>query len=150
MPLARKTFAISAASTPSKSIVPTTSERASGFASAGWSWTGKAWNRTQNGTPDVAATGQRIAVDNVVVMAIKTRFLGLHDVLGNASPDDVVTGRGRVWVFRNGRMIRGKWFHPTAKSRLRLTHGGKPLLLAPGHTWVELLPPNGSISYSRR
>ncbi len=131
-------------------VIHSVSLRWSGFTSAGWGWTGKAWNRSQNGTPDLTVTGHRISVDNVIVMAIKTRFLGLHDVLGNASPDDVVTGRGHVWVFRNGRMIRGQWIHPTAKSRLRLMHGGKAIRLAPGHTWVELLPPNGNVTYSRR
>lgn len=123
--------------------------RWSGFASAGWHWTGKTWNRTMNGSPDLMVGGKRLSVDNVIVMRIKTRFLGLRDVLGNASPDDVVTGRGHVWVFRDGRMIRGQWIHKNARSSLRLVHNGKVIRLAPGHTWVELLPPSANVSYSR-
>ena len=91
----------------------------------------------------------RVAVANVVVMQITTRYLGLHDVLGNASPDDVVTGSGKVWVFRNGRMIQGRWIHKHPRWPLRLMHAGKVIPLAPGHTWVELLPHSGSISVSR-
>ena len=137
-------------STDASKVVHSISLRWSGFASAAWGWTGKSWNRTQNGSPDFLVGGTRVAVQNVIVMRIKTRFLGLRDVLGNASPDDVVIGKGHLWVFRNGKMIRGKWVHKKAGSGLRLLHNGKPITLDPGHTWVELLPPGGSISYSRR
>ena len=123
--------------------------RWSGFASASWSWNGSAWARTQNGSPDRMASGTRIAVTNVVVMQITTRYLGLHDVLGNASPDDVVTGRGQVWVFRNGKVIHGKWIHKHPKSPLRLMLKGKVIPLAPGHTWVELLPHSGTLAIGR-
>ena len=137
-------------STAAKTVVHSISLRWSGYASAGWGWTGKAWNRTQNGSPDVLVGGQRVSVQNVVVMRIKTRFLGLRDVLGNASPDDVITGAGRVWVFRSGRLILGHWKHKFPGSPLRLTDSrGKVIHLAPGHTWVELLPSPGTVSYGR-
>ena len=54
-----------------------------------------------------------------------------------------------MWVFRNGRLIRGHWTHKTAKSALRLIHNGHVIALAPGRTWVELLPASGSVSYHR-
>ena len=136
--------------TAAKTVVHSISLRWSGFASAAWSWTGKAWNRSMNGSPDVLVGGHRLSVDNVVVMRIKTRFLGLRDVLGNASPDDVITGQGRVWVFRNGRLILGHWRHKFASTRLKLIDShGKQIRLAPGHTWVELLPPGANLSFSR-
>jgi hypothetical protein len=110
-------------------------------ASAGWTWNGHAWLRTQNGTPDVLTDGHRAAAANVVVMSITTRATGLHDVLGNASPDDVVTGHGKVWVLRDGALIRGTWRRPTRVDPMRLTDlSGNALNLAPGVTWVELLP----------
>jgi hypothetical protein len=136
-------------SAPAGSTVHSIALRWSGFASAAWGWTGKAWNRSQNGSPDVLTDGHRISAQNVVVMRITTRFLGLHDVLGNASPDDVVTGHGRVWVFRNGRMVRGVWTRKNARSPLRLTLRGRVIALQPGHTWVELLPPAATISISK-
>jgi hypothetical protein len=137
-------------STSARTVARSVSLRWSGFASAAWNWTGKAWNRSQNGSPDVLVGGHRLSVDNVVVMRITTRFLGLRDVLGNASPDDVVTGQGRVYVFRNGRLILGHWRHKTASSPLKfIDSSGKQIRLAPGHTWVELLPGGGSISFHR-
>jgi hypothetical protein len=83
-------------------------------------------------------------------MRITTRYLGLRDVLGNASPDDVITGHGRVYVFRNGRLILGHWQHKYASGALKLLDSsGKQIRLAPGHTWVELLPGGGSLSFQR-
>jgi hypothetical protein len=121
--------------------------RWSGYASAGWTWTGHHWNRIQNGTADMVASGKRVSAANVIVMRIKTRYLGLHDVLGNASPDDVITGKGRVWVFRDGRLIEGTWKRAKLNSRLTFTHNGKPIALRPGQTWIELLPNTGTISF---
>jgi hypothetical protein len=136
--------------TRAKTVVRHIQLRWSGFASAAWNWTGKAWNRSQNGTPDVLVGGHRLSVDNVIVMRITTRYLGLHDVLGNASPDDVITGHGRVYVFRNGRLILGHWQHKYASGALKLLDSsGKQIRLAPGHTWVELLPGGGSLSFQR-
>jgi len=124
--------------------------RWSGFASAAWGWSGRRWNRTQNGSRDMLVGGHRLGANNVIVMRIKTRFLGLRDVLGNASPDDVITGQGRVWVFRNGQLIRGRWRHKHHSSALRLIGGGgHQIALAPGRTWIELLPPNGSLIVHR-
>ena len=123
--------------------------RWSGFASAGWGWNGQVWRRSQNGRPDMLVSGHRVGAANVVVMQIKTRYMGLHDVLGNPSPDDVVTGSGKVYVFRSGRMIIGKWTRHTARSKLRLRDGkGRALRLAPGRTWIELLPPQGSLTHN--
>jgi hypothetical protein len=139
-----------AKSTGARTVVRHISLRWSGFASAAWSWTGSGWNRWQNGSPDVLVGGHRVSVSNVVVMRITTRFLGLRDVLGNASPDDVITGHGRVYVFRNGRLILGHWQHKYASGALKLVDGsGKQIRLAPGHTWVELLPGGGSLSFQR-
>jgi len=134
------------AKTPARSIAL----RWSGFASAGWAWTGKAYARTQNNSADMLAGGHRVFADNVIVMRIKTRFLGLHDVLGNASPDDVITGQGRVWVFRDGRLILGHWKHKRVNSALKLINsGGRQIALSPGRTWIELLPSPGTIAFHR-
>jgi hypothetical protein len=113
----------------------------SSSASAAWSWTGHAWQRTQNGTADVLTDGHRVTAHNVVIMSIAVANTGLHDVLGNPSPDDVVTGSGKVWVLRDGHVIRGTWRRPTAADKWVLKDKrGNVLPLTPGNTWVELLP----------
>jgi hypothetical protein len=118
-------------------------------ASASWDWKGDVWLRSQGGSPDILTNHHRVSASNVVVMSIEIRNTGLHDVLGNPSPDDVVTGHGKVWVFRDGHVIHGKWHRPDRKHRmvLRDTHGSR-ILLAPGRTWVELLPRPRAPQYS--
>ena len=110
-------------------------------ASAAWTWNGTTWLRTQGGSRDYAADGRRINAANVIVMSITTRASGIRDVAGNETPDDVITGRGPVWVFRDGRVIAGHWSRPTWRNRMRLLDAaGKVIPLHPGKTWIELLP----------
>jgi hypothetical protein len=113
----------------------------SSYTSAVWSWNGRGWARTQNGSADMLTNGKRVVATNVVIMSITTRDSGLHDVLGNASPDDVVTGKGKVWVLRDGKVIVGTWNRAKRTKRMVLRDkAGNVLPLHPGRTWVELLP----------
>ncbi|MDX6234892.1 MAG: hypothetical protein QOH68_4027 [Nocardioidaceae bacterium] len=118
-------------------------------ASATWSWNGHAYVRDQGGSPDILTNGNRVSASNVLAMSIGVRYTGLHDVLGNASPEDVVTGHGAIWVFRDGHVIRGTWHRPDRGHRmvLRDTRGNR-LLLTPGRTWIELLPRPGKPTFS--
>ena len=80
-------------------------------------------------------------------MRIRTKDTGLRDVVGNPSPDDVVTGSGKVWVLRDGTVTTGTWKRPGIGSPMTLQDAqGNVITLAPGRTWVELLPPPGTIS----
>jgi hypothetical protein len=110
-------------------------------ASAVWTWNGHSYLRTQDGSADRLSNGQQISATNVVVMSVDIASTGLHDVLGSPSPLDVTVGSNRVWVFRDGKLVRGRWSRPTIASKLSLTDSsGKPINLAPGRTWIELLP----------
>jgi hypothetical protein len=118
----------------------------SGYASAGWSWRDGRWVRTQNGTPDVLANKRRVSAANVLALRITTRDTGLKDIAGNASPEDVVTGSGKLWLFRDGKVITGTWKRKRLDDPMVLTvAGGAELTLARGQTWIELLPPNATI-----
>lgn len=118
-------------------------------ASAAWTWNGHVWLRTQNGSHDVLTDGQRVSTTNVVIMSITTRGTGIIDAAGNASPDDVVVGSGRVWILRDGRVITGTWHRPDRdKGYVFRGNGGKVIPLKPGRTWVELLPQPGKPTLS--
>ena len=124
----------------------TISLRWSPDASAVWTWSRRGWLRSQNGTPDVLANHRRVTSPNVVAMQITTKDTGIRDVVGNASPDDVVVGTGKVSVFRDGKVITGTWKRPDLDSPITLTDAqGRPIALAAGPTWVELLPPNATM-----
>jgi hypothetical protein len=109
--------------------------------SAVWTWSHHAWLRTQDGEPDKLADGSRVSATNVVVMSVDIASTGLHDVLGTPSPLDVTVGSNPVWVLRNGKMVKGTWHRKSVTSPLRLLDpAGHTIHLAPGRTWVELLP----------
>jgi hypothetical protein len=107
---------------------------------ASWTFSSGHWLRTQNGSPDRLSGGQQINTANVIVMSVTIGSTGLHDVLGNSSPLDITTGSHRVWVFRNGKVVTGTWHRPKISSRIALKRGKRTIQLAPGRTWVELLP----------
>jgi hypothetical protein len=107
---------------------------------ASWTFSDGRWLRTQNGTPDRQVGGEQLSAANVVVMSVTIGSTGLHDVLGNSSPLDITTGSHKVWVFRNGKVVAGTWHRPKVTSRIKLERGKKTIKLAPGRTWVELLP----------
>ena len=59
----------------------------------------------------------------VISEKARPKSSGLRDVLGNASPDDVVTGQGKVWVFRNGHVLVGHWRRKYPGSPMKLVGG---------------------------
>jgi hypothetical protein len=110
-------------------------------ASAQWTWSKQGWLRTQDGSADRLANGTQIRATNVVVMNVRIASTGLHDVLGTPSPEDVTVGSNPVWVFRNGKMIKGTWHRPSITAGLTFRDKkGRKINLAPGRTWIELLP----------
>ncbi len=110
-------------------------------ANAVWTWSHNSWLRTQDGSADMLTNGKQVSATNVVIMSVDIASTGLHDVLGNASPLDVTVGSNPVWVMRNGKIIKGTWKRPTVTSALTLLDAsGHVINLAPGRTWIELLP----------
>jgi hypothetical protein len=50
-------------------------------------------------------------------------------------------GSGRAYVLRDGRVIKGRWERDGLDELTRfVTKDGTEITLAPGRTWVELLP----------
>jgi hypothetical protein len=53
----------------------------------------------------------------------------------------VTIGSNPAWVLRDGKMIRGTWTRKTISDQFTLKDAqGQVIALAPGRTWVELLP----------
>ncbi len=110
-------------------------------ASALWTWSHRAWLRTQDGSPDMLTSGEQISATNVVILGVDIASTGLHDVLGAPSPLDVTIGTNPAWVLRDGKVIRGTWSRKAIKDEITLKDAnGHVIALSPGRTWVELLP----------
>jgi len=108
-----------------------------------WKWDGgkKVWRRFYGTVPAVLSDGTQITARNVIVQVVKTVLTDITDVNGVPSPFVVSVGSGRAYIFRNGRMIVGKWIRPSLKDVTKFVDAsGAEIPLMPGNTWVELLP----------
>jgi hypothetical protein len=85
--------------------------------------------------------GSQVFATNVIVQVVVLRPTGRIDPAGNPVPEPVVTGSGRAFVFRNGRIIQGRWIRESRDEPTRFEdRQGNEIALAPGTTWVELFP----------
>lgn len=113
----------------------------SGLATAEWRWEDGRWVRYLDGSPMPLENGNAIATDNVVIQQVETTESDISDVAGYPSPDVTVTGSGKAWVLRDGKMIAGTW-ERASEGDLTVfrTKKGDEIPLAPGSTFVELAP----------
>lgn len=106
------------------------------------------YQRSDNGTPSVEADGTRIVTRNVLVLDVTTRDTGLRDPVGSPVPETVLTGSGTLHLFTGGSVVSGTWSKGGDGDPFVLTdEAGGPLVLAPGKTWIELLPERGAKSW---
>jgi hypothetical protein len=114
------------------------------------------WQRSQDGVPFTAESGTQIAPKNVLVEVHRINLSDVVDVTGTPSPIIAnETGSGRAVLFRDGRAVIGRWVRETLDDAVRFeTRDGSAMVLAPGSTWIELVPSDagevkGSFEYAR-
>lgn len=116
-----------------------------------WIWdpTHGRWARVEYGSPDVTADGVRITAVNVVVMKVRT-YAGPYaeDSSGEHGIRSVLVGSGPALVLRGGKATPATWVDRSLTDPLQLISPStrQPLSLAPGNTWVELVPLGGSVT----
>lgn len=115
----------------------------SGYSHPTWTWDAKSsrWLRSEFTTPAVVRSGKRLAATNVVTLSVKLVDSGAIDPAGNPVPATVLSGTGRGTVSTGGHTIAVKWSKASDDEPVVLTTtDGQPVTLAPGSTWVELVP----------
>ena len=115
----------------------------SSYSDVYWTWSRRegAWLRSHGTVPHVLEDGTQVRAANVVVMQVQVRTGAIVDAAGNHSPEVELTGSGKAYVFRDGRMVVGRWERASLKDVTTfVTKAGREIALAPGVTWVELLP----------
>jgi hypothetical protein len=122
----------------------------SGVSHPAWAWSapdGK-WVRAESGTPSVEADGTPLRATNVVVLRVDIVNTSGVDPAGNPVPDTVLTGRGEALVATGGMTMPVTWVkNSEAEPLVLLGADGNPIRLAPGNTWVELVPNgNGAVT----
>lgn len=110
---------------------------------ATWRWdpVGARYLRFQGETPHAVVSGVQISAANVIVMRVPVRDGGFRDAAGNPSPEIDVIGAGEALLLRDGVGIPGRWQRASRADRTVFTDDvGRPFVLDPGVTWIELLP----------
>ena len=122
----------------------------SSLSSTGWRWEGGRWTRLLAGTPMTLENGQPVRAENVVVQIVNVTQDTIVDASGAYSPLVEMTGTGKAWVFRDGRAIAATWERAAEDDLTTFrTKEGEEVVLSPGVTWVELVPTDGSVTFSK-
>jgi hypothetical protein len=107
-----------------------------------WDWnpTTGTWARTLDGTPHVDDKGAQLAPANVVVV-----FTDYRINRDTGSTEAISVGTGPAWVLTNGVLVEGSWARTRNTEPYRLADAqGRPILLTPGRTWVQLPRPGNA------
>lgn len=119
---------------------------------ASWVWREDRhiWERGQEGTRHRALSGEQIGSENVVIARVEVGSGGGVDVSGVATVSIDLEGEGPAVVLRDGQRYDARWRNPGRDAPFEwLGVDGAPLPLAPGRTWVELLPVGGSVAFDQ-
>lgn len=113
--------------------------------------------RSQNGAAFATESGGQLAVDNVLIeeheVALSKKIV---DVAGN--PSVVIadqTGSGRAVLFRDGRVVVGRWSRESVEAPVTFeTKQGDKMLFSQGSIWIHLVPSDkgevkGSFDYEK-
>ncbi|HVB05017.1 MAG TPA: DUF3048 domain-containing protein [Acidimicrobiales bacterium] len=112
-----------------------------------WKWNaaGNDWihSYTDTGTDTDTDNNQPVTTTNIVEMVVSYRIgpYSEHGGPGNGDVESQTVGFGQGYVLRNGKHIAVTWHRKDLISGLSFTDAqGNAVTLAPGRTWVELIP----------
>jgi hypothetical protein len=117
-----------------------------------WTWqpATKSWLHTYAGVPDIdALTNQPVTATNIVV-EIVSYSLGpfIESTGGSGDIQSSTTGTGIGYVLRDGHYTPVKWSRATTTATTKFTTAnGRPVGLAPGRTWIELITTTQASDY---
>lgn len=114
-----------------------------GPANVRWNWDkdAGAYVRSQGTTPFTDADGRPLDVANVVFLWVKVTETDTRDQAGGRTPILTLTGEGDALVLDGGVERSGRWIRRSLSDPPTLVdRKGRPMALAPGHSWIHLLP----------
>lgn len=118
--------------------------RFGGSATPTWTWDGASerWLRFMTGgAPDTDAQGAQLSAVNVVVLRVPVQVI-------QSIPTTLLIGEGEALVSTGGRTVAATWSKASMIDPIRILDAqGVAVRLAPGNTWVELVPLAGSATY---
>lgn len=96
--------------------------------------------RAQLGVADMDSNGAQLSATNVLVIRV-----GIDTSLG--VPKTQLISSGEAWVSSGGATVHATWSKGSPTSPIALVDDqGVTVRLAPGNTWIELVPTAGSVT----
>jgi hypothetical protein len=114
----------------------------SNAAAPSWTFDGSLgkYLRAQLGVADMDSSGGQLSATNVIVIRV-----GIDSSLG--VPKTNLISSGEAWVSSGGKTIHATWSKGSATSPIALHDDqGVTVRLAPGNSWIELVPTAGSVT----
>lgn len=112
-----------------------------------WTWDADSsrWLRFEGDKPAVTVDGTQLSAVNVLCLTVQVKSDSQVDVNGVRVPESIVVGSGAGLVATNGSTAIITWQKASETAPWQFFDAaGQPLVLAPGNTWVELVPTTGS------
>ena len=117
-----------------------------------WKWDGPAhtWKRFYGSSPDVDASGVQLHATNVLIQIVHTRPGPYAESGTTPDTESITAGSGTAYLLRNGVLERGTWHTPKYGDPMKLLlTNGHTMTLAPGTTWVEMVPTEYAVQFSK-
>lgn len=89
-------------------------------------------------------TKEQLAPANVIIQKVPAEQALAS---GYDRIDFDIVGEGEAIYFRDGQVFVGKWKKPTMASQTEWLFDGRPYILKPGQTWVEIVPGERAVAY---
>ncbi len=115
-----------------------------------WTWNSSSglWELSYGGVPATVANGGQIGVANIVIEKVHVTYgPWAENSQGALEVQSQLTGSGQLTVLRNGIAVSGTWQRPSLGQAASLVGAnGSVIPLAPGETWVEIVPSSISVT----
>lgn len=137
-----------AVTSPEAKATETLSVRMSMSFNPRWHWDGAKFLRSEGEADALVADGSRISADNIVVLSVDIHTTSYRDAGGAFVPETIVIGNGNGLLSTGGKTVEITWSKADQQSPFVLEADGEEVTLAPGNTWVELMPSSQSWTVS--
>jgi hypothetical protein len=104
-----------------------------------WSKKDERWLLWMDGSPAMTTEGPQLGGTTVIIQRVDVYPSALVDTNGAATPTTETVGKGKAWMFRDGRVWPITWSRPNAKAGTTWKYRGSPIALDPGQVWILLL-----------
>lgn len=127
--------------------VPKGGKRSKGFtvtwpySEARFAWSPKEdrWLLWSDGSAAMSTEGPQLGGTTVIVQSVDAYPSDLGDRYGGVTPFSETVGKGKAWLFRDGRKWPITWSRPKAESGTIWRFRGERIPFDPGQVWVLLL-----------